>query len=55
MLRSDVLANYIAFRLMSEQNANWWGVAESFQKSFSNGRNTIQNLLRENIDFKCIK
>jgi len=53
-IRSDVLANYIAFRLSSEQNQNWWGTAESFQKPLPNGQRIVQNILRENLDFNAL-
>lgn len=32
-VRIDSLANYIAFRLAAEKGQNWWGTANSFQKS----------------------
>lgn len=53
-VRADVLANYIAFHLSSEQNTNWWGTAESFQKPLLVTRNIVQNILRENIDFNAL-
>lgn len=53
-VRADVLANYIAFRLSSEQNKNWWGTAESFQKPLPIARNVVQNILRENVDFNAL-
>ena len=53
-VRADVLANYIAFRLFSEQKQNWWGTAESFQKSLPDARTTIQIILRENVDFNSL-
>jgi transcriptional regulator with XRE-family HTH domain len=30
---AGVLANYLAFRLMSEQGVNWWGVATNLQQT----------------------
>ena len=53
-VRADVLANYLAFRLSSEQNENWWGTAEYFQKPLPIARNITQNILRENIDFNAL-
>ena len=53
-VRADVLANYIAFHLSSEQDTDWWGTAESFQKPLPAARNTVQNILRENIDFNAL-
>ena len=53
-VRSDVLANCIAFRLASEQDANWWAVAESFQNPISNGHHIVQHILRKNINFNAL-
>ena len=53
-VRSDVLANYIAFRLTSKQNMNWWAVAEPYQNHMSNAQHIVQRLLKKNIDFNAL-
>jgi len=53
-VRVDVLANYIAYRLSTEQNSNWWGTAESLQKSLSNARGIIRDNLLQYSDFSRV-
>lgn len=50
-IRVDVLANYIAFRLSSENISNWWGVSENLQKPLKDARITIRDSILEYADF----
>lgn len=53
-VRIDVLANYLAYRISSEQNVNWWGTAESLQKPLVEARTIIRNIMLEYADFSVL-
>lgn len=53
-VRSDVLANYLAFRLSSEQNKSWWGTAENLQKQLDDARVIIRDTILEHSDFNSL-
>lgn len=53
-VRADVLANYIAYRLHSEQNVTWWGTAASFQHTLDKASFLIQDHLLKNINFNAL-
>ena len=46
----DSLANYLAFRLASEQSVNWWGVANGLQP-VGNPWDVVRNVFFERADF----
>ena len=46
----DALANYMAFRISSEQGENWWGTANSLQ-SAGNPWDVVRNVFFERTDF----
>ena len=48
---ADVLANYVAFRVTSEQKKNMWGISTTLQEPLSNARQTVREHLIENLDF----
>ena len=53
-VRSDVLANYLAFRLSYEQNQSWWGTAENLQKQLDDARVIIRDIILEYSDFNSL-
>lgn len=46
----SALANYIAFRLSSEQGENWWGAANNLQHKISKSHEIARDILLKNID-----
>jgi hypothetical protein len=46
----DSLANYLAFRLSSEQQQNWWGTANSLQ-TIDSPWNVVRDVFFERTDF----
>lgn len=49
-----VLANYIAFRLQTEQSKNWWGAASNLQKVFSDPFEITKQIFMERINLEYI-
>jgi len=50
---ADILANYIAYRL-SSQNENWWGTASKFQISEPSPMNLTRKILLDKINWQVI-
>lgn len=48
------LANYIAFRLQSEQNINWWATAQNLQTVMSDPFEITKKVLLERVDLETI-
>lgn len=52
-VRTDVLANYLAFRL-SEENTNWWGTAQSLQDTGEDAFAVARDLLLRNLNLAAL-
>ena len=53
-VRVDILANYLAYRLSSEQNINWWPTAYVLQNTLESARRIVRDVMLEYADFSVL-
>ena len=49
-VRSDSLANYVAYRLAGESICNWWGTAQTMQKNTPGWRDIVVSAIVSHVD-----
>jgi len=53
-IRADILANYIAYRLSSEQKGDWWSTAEKLQRPLGNARLIIRDIMLQYVRLEVL-